>query len=274
MSYKMIAVGDNVCDCYLDDGVYYPGGNAVNVAVNCKKTGLDEVAYIGMFGNDKKAEHLKWALTQEGVTYDHSRTMYAISGSPGVRLVDGDRKFVGGPRNTAQHIARIRLTPEDLAYIESFGLCHTSCFSSIEYELPAMAKICKISFDFSERKDPEYLERVCPHLTYAFFSGSDMTEEEIVALMNQCHALGTKVVGVTRGSKGSMFSEEGKIYRQGIKKVEAIDTMGAGDSFIAGFLTSQIQGKDMVESLDFAATGAAKSCMVHGAFGYPHPLED
>ena len=81
MSYKMIAVGDNVCDCYLDDGVYYPGGNAVNVAVNCKKTGLDEVAYIGMFGNDKKAEHLKWALTQEGVTYDHSRTMYAFAWS-------------------------------------------------------------------------------------------------------------------------------------------------------------------------------------------------
>ena len=29
---KLIAVGDNVTDCYLDEGIYYPGGNAVNVA--------------------------------------------------------------------------------------------------------------------------------------------------------------------------------------------------------------------------------------------------
>lgn len=272
MAFKMIAVGDNVCDCYLDDGVYYPGGNAVNVAVNCKRDGLDEVAYIGMFGDDEKAAHIKWALQQEGVSYDRSRTMYAPSGSPGVRLVDGDRKFVGGPRNTAQHIARIRLMPEDLEYIASFGLCHTSCFSSIEYELEGMAKACKLSFDFSERMDEAYLQRVCPHLTYAFFSGSDLTEEQILALMSRCHRLGTKVVGVTRGSLGAIFSDGKRTYHQGIKKVEAIDTMGAGDSFIAGFLTAQIQGKDMETSLDFAATVAAASCRVHGAFGYPHPL--
>lgn len=35
---KLIAVGDNVTDCYLDEGIYYPGGNAVNVAVDCKET--------------------------------------------------------------------------------------------------------------------------------------------------------------------------------------------------------------------------------------------
>ena len=147
MAGKMIAVGDNVVDCYLDDHVYYPGGNAVNVAVNCRRDGIEDVAYIGMFGNDGKAEHLKWALTQENVHFERSRTMYAPSGSPGVRLIDGDRKFVGGPRDTAQHVARIRLTPEDLDYIEQYGLCHTSCFSSIEYELPEMAKRCQVSFD-------------------------------------------------------------------------------------------------------------------------------
>lgn len=272
MKAKMIAVGDNVVDCYLDDGVYYPGGNAVNVAVNCRRDGLEDVAYIGMFGNDEKADHLKWALTQEKVHFERSRTMYAPSGSPGVRLIDGDRKFVGGPKNTSQHIARIRLTPEDLEYIGEYGLCHTSCFSSIEYELPQMAKVCQVSFDFSERTEAEYLQRVCPYLTYAFFSGSDMTQEEIDALIDRCHALGTKVVGVTLGSRGSLFSENGKHYRQGIKRVEAIDTMGAGDSFIAGFLTRRILGDNMEDALDFAAGVAANTCRIHGSFGYPHPL--
>lgn len=268
----MIAVGDNVVDCYLDDGVYYPGGNAVNVAVNCKRNGLSDVAYIGMFGDDGKAAHIKAALTQEGVHYERSRTMMAPSGSPGVRLVDGDRRFVGGPKNTAQHVARIRLTPEDLEYIAGYGLCHTSCFSSIEYELPAMAAACRVSFDFSERMDEEYLARVCPHLTYAFFSGSHLSAQELDALIERCHALGTPVVGVTLGSRGALFSENGNRFEQGIKPVEAVDTMGAGDSFIAGFLTRRIQGAGMADALDFAAGVAANTCKIHGSFGYPHPL--
>jgi fructoselysine 6-kinase len=81
-------------------------------------------------------------------------------------------------------------------------------------------------------------------------------------------------VGVTLGSRGAVFSQEGKRYNQGVKKVDAVDTMGAGDSFIAGFLTCRILGEDMVPALDYAATVAAKTCLIHGSFGYPHPLEE
>ena len=200
--------------------------------------------------------------------------MIAPTGSPGVRLVDGDRVFVGGPRNTAQHIVRIRLTDEDIAYIGRFELCHTSCYSSIEFELSKMQKVCQVSFDFSDRKDDAYLEQVCPCLTYAFFSGSEMTEAEIKALIDRCHALGTPVVGVTMGARGAIFSENGKYYVQRIKHVKAIDTMGAGDSFIGGFLTRRILGDDMTLALDYAATAAANSCKIHGSFGYPHPLDE
>ena len=135
-----------------------------------------------------------------------------------------------------------------------------------------MAKRCQISFDFSERTDPDYLARVCPHLTYAFFSGSDLTQEELDALIERCHALGTRVVGITLGSRGALFSEEGKRYQQGIVRVEAIDTMGAGDSFIAGFLTRRVLGDNMEDALRFAAGVAAKTCQVRGSFGYPHAL--
>ena len=52
---KLIAVGDNVTDCYVDDNVYYPGGNAVNVVVNSKRDGAEKASYIGIFGNDENA---------------------------------------------------------------------------------------------------------------------------------------------------------------------------------------------------------------------------
>ncbi|MFR8177573.1 MAG: hypothetical protein ACLVB5_11080 [Christensenellales bacterium] len=41
--------------------------------MNCRRDGIEDVAYIGMFGNDGKAEHLKWALTQENVHFERSR---------------------------------------------------------------------------------------------------------------------------------------------------------------------------------------------------------
>ena len=99
-----------------------------------------------------------------------------------------------------------------------------------------------------------------------------MTEEECEALLKHVHAFGTKIVGITRGSKGSMFYDGEKVYHQGIKKVEAIDTMGAGDSFIAGFLTAHGDGKTMEEALDYAAERSALTCTIRGGFGHPHPM--
>lgn len=272
---KMIAVGDNVTDCYLDQKIYYPGGNAVNVAVNCKRDGFDEVAYIGVFGNDKNAEHIKWSLDQEQVSYSRARTMYAISGRPGVNLdKDGDRIFVGGPKNTAQHLVRLKLLPEDLEYIKEFDVCHTSCYSSIEPELVNLKSACQVSFDFSENHDPDYLKQVCPYIRFAFFSGSNLSEEELGQLADQCHALGTEIVGITRGSKGAFFSQNGTRYNQGIKETNVVDTMGAGDSFIAGFLTQFTRTGNMAESLDFAVSCSAKTCTFFGGYGYPHPFDE
>ena len=271
---RMIGLGDNVCDGYLPQGLYYPGGNCVNVAVNCKRDGFEEAAYMGVFGDDDKAEYLKWALDQEGISYERSRVLHAPTGQPGVNLnEEGDRIFVGGiAKDTAQQIVSMCLTKDDLAYLGGFDLCHSSCYSLLEHELHKLQGVVELSFDFSDYRDEEYLQKVCPYAKYGFFSGADLSEEEIKKLIGTCHELGTKIVGVTRGGKGALFSIEGKLYEQGIKKTEVVDTMGAGDSFIAGFLTKYTHTGDPVESLDFAATCAAKTCTIPGGFGYPHKL--
>lgn len=268
---KMIAIGDNVTDCYINDQVYYPGGNAVNVAVGCKRTGcFEEVAYLGILGDDENADHIRWALSQEEVLLTRCRKVYAPTAQPKVILKDGDRTFLAGRKDSAAHLFRLRLAQEDIDYVSKYDVCHTSCFSNIETELPILQKYLKISFDFSEFCEESYLETVCPYLTYAFFSGADLSEDKILHLINYCHNLGTEIVGVTLGSRGSIFSKNGEIFRQKIKPVNAIDTMGAGDSFIAGFITKYTEINDMDQSLNFAASCAAQTCLVRGAFGYPH----
>ncbi|MDO4264884.1 MAG: PfkB family carbohydrate kinase [Eubacteriales bacterium] len=271
---KLIAIGDNVTDCYVDEGVYFPGGNAVNVAVNCKKNGAEAVAYIGVLGDDENAAWIEKSLREEGVELSRIRRVYAHSAKPRVYLKDGDRVFGRGPRDSCQHLFAIRIVEEDLAVIRGYDVCHTSCYSNLEYELPLLSETLKVSFDFSDRRDEAYLERVCPYISYAFFSGADLSEEECIALMEKAHALGTAVTGVTRGGQGSLFYDGKRLYRQGICRVEAVDTMGAGDSFIAGFLTKYTDTEDMETALHYAAERAAATCMVRGGFGHPHPLSE
>ena len=272
---NMIGVGDNVVDCYLDQRMYYPGGNAVNVAVNCRRNGANPVAYLGVFGDDPEAEHIKRCLDLEGVEWRRSRKVYAASGHPGVSLSsDGDRIFVGGPKDTAQHILRIRLIPPDLDYIGGFDLCHSSCYSGIEPELAALAERVDISYDFSTRSEDAYIDEVCPHARLAFFSGAALTDERLDSIIERCHDRGTEIVGLTLGAKGALFSRRGKRYFQPVAKAETVvDTMGAGDSFIAGFLTRYYDTEDMVASLDYAAGRAAATCGFYGGFGYPHDFE-
>lgn len=272
---RMIAIGDNVVDCYIDQRTYYPGGNAVNVAVGCKRAGMEHVAYMGVLGNDKEADHITWALEQEGISIARCRRVYAASGHPGVQLIDGDRKFIGGPKDTAQHIVRIRLMPDDLAYIGEFDICHTSCYSSIEYELEAIKAKCDISFDFSsDYQREDYLARVCPHIRFAFFSGSHLSESALDSLLARVHSYGVEIIGITLGSQGALFSQNNQRYMHKIIPItHVVDTMGAGDSFIAGFLTQFTKGASMGDALSFAADCAAKTCMEPGGFGYGHPFE-
>ena len=267
---KLCAIGDNVCDCYIDEGVYYPGGNSINVAVNCKKNGCSDVNYIGVFGNDDKADYIKKCLEEEGVTMFRSRKVYAPSAQPRVKLVDGDRVFEKGPRDTCQHLFSLHIVPEDIDVISKYDCIHSSCYSNIENELPVLSSLLEVAFDYSERQEDEYIARTAPYVTYAFFSGSDLSYDECLDLIRRTHSYGTKIVGITLGGRGALFSEE--IIPQEIKKVEVVDTMGAGDSFIAGFLTSYFDKHNLKEALEYASERAAMTCQIPGGWGHPHPL--
>ena len=136
-----------------------------------------------------------------------------------------------------------------------------------------MRESCDLSYDFSNlARKREYVDLVCPHLRFAFFSGSDLSDDETQDLISAVHFRGVEVVGITQGSRGALFSRRGALYRQGIKPVQVVDTMGAGDSFIAGFLTRFLHGAGMEEALDFAAGCAARTCTVYGGFGYGRPF--
>ncbi|MBQ9941381.1 MAG: carbohydrate kinase, partial [Christensenellaceae bacterium] len=125
---RIIGIGDNVADCYLHQQKFYPGGNAVNVAVNCHRFGMEEAAYLGIFGDDDKAEHIRSVLRKEGIDISRCRKFYGISGQPTITISpEGDRLFSKKRFYTCQNVVALRFIKPDLEYISTFDLCHTSC---------------------------------------------------------------------------------------------------------------------------------------------------
>lgn len=90
---KLIAVGDNVVDYYQDQETFYPGGNALNVAVLAKRLG-HESSYIGIVGNDEAAAHLLNVLKLEQVNADYIRQAHGENGMAIVTLDEQGTAFL------------------------------------------------------------------------------------------------------------------------------------------------------------------------------------
>jgi sugar/nucleoside kinase (ribokinase family) len=251
----------------------FPGGNALNFTVYAKKLGIHS-AYIGIFGNDKAGKHVKKTLIDFGIDISHCRTYEGENGAAEVNLIDGDRVFIGGNGGGVSKQHPLKFHENDLNYIKKFDLIHTSCFSFIEEELPSLSKLgMPISFDFSKNYDENYLDQVCPYIDFAFLSCGQLTEQKTKEKLKQVYDKGCKYVLGTRGIEGAFLLFNNKIYYQEAKKVEPIDTLGAGDSFITVFLIEIINSSKVTEEviergLKKAAEFASKTCLINGAFDY------
>jgi sugar/nucleoside kinase (ribokinase family) len=88
-------------------------------------------------------------------------------------------------------------------------------------------------------------------------------ESELKPAIKAIHDVGVETVIVTMGAKGAVLSVEGAQYNvEACPSQVLVDPTGAGDVFIAGFLTEYLRQK---ESLWCASVGsAAASCVVEG----------
>lgn len=274
---RLLGFGDNVVDKYEHISTMFPGGNCVNVAVYAKMNGAVRCAYMGYFGTDAEAEHVMDTLAQEKIETVKCKQLEGPNGCSVNTIVDGDRVFLysneGGVRGQNPYV----LDRFDLEYIRQFDLVHSGNYSFTEQELPKIRQAgVKVSFDFSDDSDEAYYRQVAPHVDYAFCS-FDGDEDAVKAHLQWVAALGPALVCASRGASGCMLYDGARFYIQKAVPLDTvIDTMGAGDSLIASFLTSLIhlekQGMPRQEaipaSLQHGAEFAAKVCQMEGAFGH------
>jgi fructokinase len=79
------------------------------------------------------------------------------------------------------------------------------------------------------------------------------------------HALDCPQILCTLGAKGASCWNKGEFWHQDADAVDAVDTVGAGDAFLAGFLTAQAEGNSMAGALTFGTKLAGYVATQSGA---------
>lgn len=95
------------------------------------------------------------------------------------------------------------------------------------------------------------------------FGWEKKTDLEICHQLLHDHAI--EIVVLTKGTEGSMVMTETETSFMPTPVVEVVDTVGAGDSFTAAFVSSLLKGKSIQEAHQIAVNVSAFVCTQHGA---------
>lgn len=86
------------------------------------------------------------------------------------------------------------------------------------------------------------------------------TEEELITAARELHQKGACNVLVSRGAEGALLLDaQGTVYTQSAPAVKAVNSVGAGDSMVAGFLSGIDKGSAYALQLAVAAGSATAS---------------
>ncbi|MER9947289.1 PfkB family carbohydrate kinase [Mesorhizobium sp. M0047] len=262
---RLLGLGDNTVDVYVDKGLMFPGGNTVNVAGMWARQG-QPAGYLGCLSFDQYGNLIYQSLSEDGIDLSHCRRSHKPNACTLIGHEGEDRRFLGSRKGVARDIT---LTEDDYLYMSSFDVVHTSIFSGLDTYIPSIANRCRsLSYDLSNRWNDEHLGRLAGHLDIAFLSLGDVNAEEGIKILHRWTEAGCGLAVGTRGSEGSLAVQNGMLYSAGVKPATVVDTLGAGDGFAAGFLLEWCTSSDVGRALEAGAQNAAEICSVMGAFGH------
>jgi ribokinase len=248
-----------------------PGGKGANQAVAAARLGYP-VHMVGKVGSDVYGPALLDNLAASGVGIAAMETVDGPSGLAPIFLSEAGENAIVVVPGANGHVDPATVD-RHAALIRSAGmvLCQLELpIATVSYVLALCAEAgVPVMLDpapAAALPDPIWSEVAwfTPNETEAaFYLQDDSTPEEAAQ-----HLLsrGLKGVALKRGAEGSYVAVAGgKAAWVPAFKVEAIDTVGAGDCFNGAFAVALLEGQDPWQAARFASAAAAISVTRRGA---------
>ncbi|MET4542275.1 2-dehydro-3-deoxygluconokinase [Arthrobacter bambusae] len=260
------------------------GGAETNVAIALKRLGTS-VTWLGRVGQDSLGDLVLREIAAEGVTtlgirdphaptglmikerrtLEHLKVWYYRSGSAGSRLAPEDV-----PADTLRKAKLLHLTGITPALSES--ACDAALFAvSVAREAGVT-----VSFDLNYRAALWTEDQAGPVFRTFIkqadivFAGDDEAGIAVgpgpdsLELARKIAAMGPQQVVIKNGPLGCVGVIDGAEYRQDAVRINAVDTVGAGDAFVAGYISDLLAGASVEDRLRTAVRTGAFACLVPG----------
>lgn len=260
------------------------GGDALNVATTLAKLGIDATV-VGKVGKDSYGKIVMSQANENGVDTRYIKEDEEYGTAVSYLLLEKETGEKHALSSTGIYEA---LTNEDVpdealedAQIVFFG----SAFQFKRMDEGGTAQLFKRAHQMGKltamdtamavvpESGEEMLEKLKPVLqeTDIFFPSYEEAKfltgyenpEDIAAALQK---FGIKICGIKMGARGSFVTDYQQAYYIGTcTDFQVVDTTGAGDSFIGGFLCGIAKGWKLEECAVFASAVAGHNVAVKGA---------
>lgn len=249
------------------------GGDALNEAIIISRLGHSS-ALIGQIGKDMLGDFIIKRCEVDGVDHDSVIRDANISTRINIVLIkeDGERHFIKSLNTGASSFRN-----EDINYNlikKARVVSLASIFASKLRDNKVILNILKTAkensattfadmvpmcngetLDFLVESLP-YLDYFLPNLEEAKMLTGETTPDSIADCLL---GYGVKNVVIKMGKKGCFIKNRENRFTIPAIKANVVDTTGAGDNFVAGFITAYLDGKSIVECGEYANVVAAVS---------------
>lgn len=251
------------------------GGKGANQAVAAGRSGAD-ISFIACVGDDDIGARIRQQLAVDRID---AAAVEAIAGqTTGVALI-----FVNGDAENMIGIhagANAAVTPDYLERHRQLVADADALLMQLESPLETVVAAVRLAHQHGTKVilnpaparplPDELLARVdiiTPNETEAqILTGISVeTEQDAQRAAQALHGKGVGTVLITLGSCGVWLSEQGAGRRIPGFRVQAVDTIAAGDTFNGALVTALLEGKSMDEAVTFAHAAAAIAVTRRGA---------
>jgi 2-dehydro-3-deoxygluconokinase len=270
------------------------GGSESNVAIALARLGTDST-WIGKVGTDALGDLVLREIGAEGV-----RVAAVRDPDVPTALMIKERRTAAETRifyyRAGLAGSRLRVDEVDFDLVRSASLLHVTGISlalstGMSEVIDEAIRVAKdagvaVSFDlnfrgklWSREQAGEAYRRILPHVDLVF-AGDDEAAIALgdadapMALAHRLIGLGAKSAVVKLGAIGAVGVIDGVEHEQPAIPIVAVDTVGAGDAFVAGYLAELLAGEPAAARLTTAVTVGAYACLTHGDWeGLPRRAE-
>jgi len=249
---------------------HHIGGCAVNTGIDLARLGA-RVTLVACVGDDAAGDFIKKKLASEGLDICGIVTNKDVASSYTFIMIDSK-----GNRRYLHHIgANAKLSDKDISdeLLGRTRLLHIGgSFLMPDMDGEPTARLIKRAkglgvitvIDTAYNKNVDARKLIAPSLGLVDIFLPSVEEAQLISgkqdnedILNYFDKYNISIFGIKLGSQGCIIKHNGQIYKLPCFKVNVVDTSGAGDSFMAGFIYGYLNGWDVRKSANFANAVAA-----------------